>query len=174
MSLKKSYVTIIPFFFSLCLAILCVQRFMGIPSKGKRLSVLMAVACVASWCTGAIFGAVPVAFDWIRWARVKMLRGALNICIYCILPPMFRYDPAEMLCAVFWESSYSDMLVYILCAFSISIFVPFLLILSCSILNCVGFGKDGSRFVKLEMANTEYIKHSYGVLQINTYELIYL
>ncbi|KAI2668312.1 Visual pigment-like receptor peropsin [Labeo rohita] len=87
------------------LAILCVQRFMGIPSKGKMLSVLMAVACVASWCTGTIFGAVPVAYKWIR------------------------YDPAEMLCAVFWESSYSDMLVYILCAFSISIFVPFLLIL---------------------------------------------
>ncbi|XP_052396601.1 C-C chemokine receptor type 8-like [Carassius gibelio] len=102
------------------IAVLCVQRFLGIPSKGKRLSVLMAVACVASWCTGAIFGAVPVAFDWIR------------------------YDPAEMLCAVFWESSYSDMMVYILCAFSISIFVPFLLILSCSILTRVGFGKDVS------------------------------
>ncbi|XP_026051333.1 C-C chemokine receptor type 8-like [Carassius auratus] len=102
------------------IAVLCVQRFLGIPSKGKRLSVLMAVACVASWCTGAIFGAVPVAFDWIR------------------------YDPAEMLCAVFWESSYSDMMVYILCAFSISIFIPFLLILSCSILTHVGFGKDVS------------------------------
>ncbi|XP_050968616.1 galanin receptor type 1 [Labeo rohita] len=100
------------------LAILCVQRFMGIPSKGKMLSVLMAVACVASWCTGTIFGAVPVAYKWIR------------------------YDPAEMLCAVFWESSYSDMLVYILCAFSISIFVPFLLIVFCSVLTCIGFGKD--------------------------------
>ncbi|XP_077102618.1 galanin receptor 2b [Siphateles boraxobius] len=103
-------------------AILCVQRFMGIPSKGKRLSIVMAVACVASWCIGAIFGAVPVVYDWIK------------------------YDPAEMLCAVFWESSYSDMLVYILCAFSISIFIPFLLILCCSILTYVGFGKECSRF----------------------------
>ncbi|XP_016331073.1 beta-1 adrenergic receptor-like isoform X1 [Sinocyclocheilus anshuiensis] len=102
------------------IAILCVQRYMGIPSKGKKLSVLMAVACVASWCTGAIFGAVPVVYDWIK------------------------YDPAEMLCAVFWESSYSDMLVYILCAFSISIFIPFLLILFCSILTCAGYGKDSS------------------------------
>ncbi|CAM4482050.1 unnamed protein product [Leuciscus chuanchicus] len=102
------------------IAILCVQRFMGIPSKGKILSIVMAVACVASWCIGAIFGAVPVVYDWIR------------------------YDPAEMLCAVFWESSYSDMLVYILCAFSISIFIPFLLILCCSILTCVGFGKECS------------------------------
>ncbi|KTG07218.1 hypothetical protein cypCar_00010730, partial [Cyprinus carpio] len=102
------------------IAILCVQRYMGIPSKGKKLSVLMAVACVASWCTGAIFGAVPVVYDWIK------------------------YDPAEMLCAVFWESSYSDMLVYILCAFSISIFIPFLLILSCSILTYTGYGKDCS------------------------------
>ncbi|XP_043100672.1 C3a anaphylatoxin chemotactic receptor [Puntigrus tetrazona] len=102
------------------IAVLCIQRFMGIPSKGKKLSVLMAVACVASWCTGTIFGAVPVAYRWIR------------------------YDPAEMLCAVFWENSYSDMLVYILCAFSICIFAPFLLIVSCSVLTCVGFGKDCS------------------------------
>ncbi|XP_051993056.1 C5a anaphylatoxin chemotactic receptor 1-like [Xyrauchen texanus] len=102
------------------LAVLCVQRFMGIPSKGKGLSVVMAVACLASWCTGTVFGAVPVVYDWIR------------------------YDPAEMLCAVFWENSYSDMLVYILCAFSIAIFVPFLLILSCSILTHIGYGKDCS------------------------------
>lgn len=46
-----------------------------------------------------------------------------------------RYDPAEMLCAVFFESSYSDMLVYILCAFSICIFLPFLLIFFCSLLS---------------------------------------
>ncbi|KAG1956444.1 type-1 angiotensin II receptor A [Pimephales promelas] len=102
-------------------AVLCVQRFMGIPSKGKSaMSIVMAVACVASWCIGAIFGAVPVVYDWIR------------------------YDPAEMLCAVFWESSYSDMLVYILCAFSISIFIPLLLILFCSILTYLGFGKECS------------------------------
>ncbi|XP_009291762.3 visual pigment-like receptor peropsin [Danio rerio] len=100
------------------LALLCVQRFIDIPSKGTRLSVVMAIACAASWATGTIFGAVPVVYDWIK------------------------YDSAEMLCAVFWESSYSDMLVYILCAFSISIFIPLLLIFSCSILTCAGYRKD--------------------------------
>ncbi|KAM4750910.1 uncharacterized protein FYW61_005853 [Anableps anableps] len=43
------------------------------------------------------------------------------------------YDSAEMLCAVFWESSYSDMMTYILCAFSICIFLPFLLMFICSV-----------------------------------------
>ncbi|XP_056586411.1 melanopsin [Triplophysa dalaica] len=100
------------------IAVLSVQRFLGIPSKGTGLSVLMAIACLASWCTGSVFGAVPVGYNWIK------------------------YDPAEMLCAVFWESSYSDMLVYILCTFSISIFVPLILILFCCILTYVGYSKD--------------------------------
>jgi len=73
---KKCYVTI-AFFSSLSSAVLCVQRFMGIPSKGKSaMSIVMAVACVASWCIGAIFGAVPVVYDWIRW--VKLIRDTPN------------------------------------------------------------------------------------------------
>ncbi|KPP62624.1 Visual pigment-like receptor peropsin-like [Scleropages formosus] len=54
---------------------------------------------------GVVFGSVPVAYKWIR------------------------YDPAEMLCAVFWESSYSDMLAYVVCAFAICIFPPLLVLL---------------------------------------------
>lgn len=50
-----------------------------------------------------------------------------------------RYDPAEMLCAVFWENSYSDMLIYILSAFSVCIFLPFLFILLCSLLSAFGY-----------------------------------
>ncbi|KAJ8373045.1 hypothetical protein AAFF_G00271730 [Aldrovandia affinis] len=96
------------------LAILCVQRTMGVASTGSCLSVVMAAACLTSWVTGVVFGGVPVVYNWIR------------------------YDPAEMLCAVFWESSYSDMLVYILSAFSICIFLPFLLIIICSILTSAG------------------------------------
>lgn len=60
-----------------------------------------------------------------------------------------RYDSAEMLCAVFWENVYSDMLVYILCAFSISVFLPFLLMLACSLLSAVGYGKDCNKCVML-------------------------
>ncbi|XP_030643671.1 beta-1 adrenergic receptor [Chanos chanos] len=103
------------------IAVLCVQRFLGVPSTGSGLSVIMALACLASWLTGIIFGAVPVIYDWIK------------------------YDPSEMLCAVFWESSYSDMLVYILCAFSISIFIPFLLMLFCPLLTSAGCSKNCSR-----------------------------
>ncbi|XP_036372552.1 beta-1 adrenergic receptor [Megalops cyprinoides] len=102
------------------LAILCLQRTTGVASTGSRLSIVMAAACVTSWVTGLVFGSVPVVYDWIR------------------------YDPAEMLCAVFWESSYSDMLVYILSAFSICIFLPFLLIVFCSILTSAGRGWDCS------------------------------
>ncbi|XP_064193850.1 galanin receptor type 1 [Anguilla rostrata] len=98
------------------LAILCVQRTMRVASTGSCLSVVMAAACLASWVTGVVIGSVPVVYDWIR------------------------YDPAEMLCAVFWESSYSDMLVYILCAFSVCIFLPFLLIVFCSTLTSAGWG----------------------------------
>lgn len=58
-----------------------------------------------------------------------------------------RYDSAEMLCAVFWESVYSDMLVYILCAFSICIFLPFLLMLLCSLLSSIGYGKNCNKCV---------------------------
>ncbi|MEQ2165329.1 hypothetical protein GOODEAATRI_015669 [Goodea atripinnis] len=68
----------------------------------------MAAACLISWVTGVVFGSIPVIFNWVK------------------------YDPAEMLCAVFWESSYSDMMTYILCAFSICIFLPVLLMLVCS------------------------------------------
>ncbi|XP_040000789.1 beta-1 adrenergic receptor [Xiphias gladius] len=93
------------------IAILCVQRLIGRASTGRALFVVMVTACSASWVTGVVFGSVPVINAWIR------------------------YDSAEMLCAVFWESSYSDMLVYILCAFSICIFLPLLLIFFCSLLS---------------------------------------
>ncbi|XP_076831298.1 visual pigment-like receptor peropsin [Brachyhypopomus gauderio] len=100
------------------LAILSVQRFVGIASTGRRFSIVMVMACLAFWLMGTTFGMVPVIYNWVR------------------------YDPAEMMCAVFWESSYSDMLVYILCTFSISIFPPLLLILSCSFLTSVGYRKN--------------------------------
>ncbi|XP_029912444.1 beta-1 adrenergic receptor [Myripristis murdjan] len=100
------------------IAILCVQRLMGVASTGSFSFVVMVMACLSSWVTGVLFGSIPVIYTWIR------------------------YDPAEMLCAVFWESSYSDMLVYILCAFSICIFLPFLLILLCSLLTAVGCSRD--------------------------------
>ncbi|XP_071390516.1 pinopsin [Centroberyx affinis] len=100
------------------IAILCMQRLMGAASIGNAAFVAMATACLASWVTGVVFGSVPVIYAWIK------------------------YDPAEMLCAVFWESSYSDMLVYILCAFSVCIFLPFLLILLCSLLTAAGCHRD--------------------------------
>ncbi|XP_036928067.1 parapinopsin [Acanthopagrus latus] len=96
------------------IAILCVQRLTGVVSTGSACFVVVVTVCLASWVTGVVFGSVPVVYAWIK------------------------YDPAEMLCAVFWESSYSDMLVYILCAFSICIFFPFLLILLCSLLTAFG------------------------------------
>ncbi|XP_039653548.1 parapinopsin [Perca fluviatilis] len=92
-------------------AILCVQRLIGKASTESALFVVIVTACLASWVTGMVFGSIPVVYAWIR------------------------YDPAEMLCAVFWENSYSDMLVYILCAFSICFFLPFLLIFFCSLLS---------------------------------------
>ncbi|KAL7404723.1 hypothetical protein ABVT39_018544 [Epinephelus coioides] len=96
------------------IAVLCLQRLIGIPSTGSALFVVIATACLTSWVTGIVFGSVPVVYSWIK------------------------YDPAEMLCAVFWENSYSDMLVYILCAFSICIFFPFLIIFFCSLLSATG------------------------------------
>ncbi|KAM7418309.1 hypothetical protein PAMA_015768 [Pampus argenteus] len=99
-------------------AILCVQRLIGGASSRSVPFVVMVIACLTSWVTGVVFGSVPVVYDWIR------------------------YDPAEMLCAVFWESSYSDMLVYILCAFSICIFLPFLLIFFCSLLTASSCCRD--------------------------------
>ncbi|KAK7930071.1 hypothetical protein WMY93_006466 [Mugilogobius chulae] len=91
------------------IAVLSVQRL--ITSSRKVAVFLLFVACLGSWATGAVFGAVPVIYTWIR------------------------YDPAEMLCAVFWESSYSDMMIYILCAFSICVFFPFVLMILCSIVS---------------------------------------
>ncbi|KAM9857679.1 uncharacterized protein ACBR49_001291 [Aulostomus maculatus] len=96
------------------IAVLCVQRLIGVAASRSAVFVVMVTACLASWVTGVVFGSVPVVYDWIR------------------------YDPAEMLCAVFWESSYSDMLVYIVCAFSICIFLPLILILFCSLLSAAG------------------------------------
>ncbi|XP_044041900.1 visual pigment-like receptor peropsin isoform X2 [Siniperca chuatsi] len=96
------------------IAVLCVQRLMGVASRGNALFVVMVTACLASWVTGVVFGSVPVFYAWIK------------------------YDPAEMLCAVFWESSYSDMLVYILCALTVCIFPPFLVIFFCSLLSATG------------------------------------
>ncbi|XP_056266061.1 blue-sensitive opsin isoform X2 [Pseudoliparis swirei] len=97
------------------IAILCVQQLFGMASTRSPLFVVMVTACLASWVTGVVFGSMPVVYAWIR------------------------YDPAEMLCAVFWENNYSDMLVYILCAFSICIFLPFILIVFCSLLSATGF-----------------------------------
>ncbi|KAG7235872.1 hypothetical protein INR49_002069, partial [Caranx melampygus] len=99
-----------------------VRRLIGRSSTESPLFVVVVTACSASWVTGVVFGSVPVVYSWIR------------------------YDNAEMLCAVFWESSYSDMLVYILCAFSICIFLPFLVILFCSVMSatspCISCNSD--------------------------------
>uniref|UniRef100_A0A3P8WB28 Si:dkey-9i23.8 n=1 Tax=Cynoglossus semilaevis TaxID=244447 RepID=A0A3P8WB28_CYNSE len=93
--------------------ILCVQRLIGRTSTRGALFLFLLTGCLAAWVTGVVFGSVPVIYAWI-------------------------YDSAEMLCAVFWETNYSDMMVYILCAFSICIFLPFLLILVCSLLSAAG------------------------------------
>ncbi|XP_069047478.1 red-sensitive opsin isoform X2 [Lepisosteus oculatus] len=98
------------------LAILSVQRCVGVASAGSWKTVAIVGGCITSWMTGIIFGSVPVVFQWIR------------------------YDPAEMLCAVFWEDNYSDMLLYILCAFSVTVFLPLLLILACTLLTSSGRG----------------------------------
>ncbi|XP_072318854.1 uncharacterized protein [Eucyclogobius newberryi] len=97
-------------------AVLSVQRL--IRSSGKVSVFLVFGACLSSWATGAVFGAVPVIYSWIK------------------------YDPAEMLCAVFWESSYSDMLIYILCAFSVCIFFPFVLMILGCIVRTAGCNSD--------------------------------
>ncbi|XP_035814466.1 kappa-type opioid receptor isoform X3 [Amphiprion ocellaris] len=102
------------------IAVLCVQRLIGMAFRGSALFVVMVTACLVSWVTGAVFGSIPVVYAWIR------------------------YDPAEMLCAVFWEGSYSDMSVYILCAFSICIFLPFLLVFGCLVLSATGCGSSGN------------------------------
>ncbi|KAM9476644.1 beta-4C adrenergic receptor isoform 2-T3 [Clarias gariepinus] len=122
------------------LALLCVQRFMGLSSTRRWLSVTLTVACLASWLLGAIFGMVPVIFEWVR------------------------FDSAEMLCAVFWESSYSDMMVYLLCAFSITIFPHLLLIVICSLLTWAGYGKNSARQTDLS---------SVTPLLVGTYLLCY-
>ncbi|XP_030580468.1 beta-2 adrenergic receptor [Archocentrus centrarchus] len=96
------------------IAVLCVQRLIGRTSTKGAIFVVMVTACLASWVTGVVFGSIPIVYAWIR------------------------YDPAEILCALFWTSSYSDMLVYILCALSICIFLPFLLIFGCSLLSATG------------------------------------
>ncbi|XP_072533298.1 C5a anaphylatoxin chemotactic receptor 1 [Salminus brasiliensis] len=106
-------------------ALLCLQRYVGTDSRERRWSVIITVACLASWLTGSVFGIVPVIYEWVR------------------------YDPSEMLCAVFWENSYSDMLVYILCALIISILPPLFTIIICSSLTYLGYGKNCSSSVDL-------------------------
>ncbi|CAL8329298.1 unnamed protein product [Lota lota] len=97
------------------IAVLCVQRLLGTPPRGSVLFPVLVLSCLASWVSGVVFGAVPWVYNWIK------------------------YDPAEMLCAVFWETSYADMMVYILCAFSLCIFLPVLLIVLSSVLAAAGF-----------------------------------
>ncbi|KAE8301137.1 hypothetical protein D5F01_LYC01298 [Larimichthys crocea] len=118
------------------IAILCLQRLIGIVSTGRACFIVMVTACLASWVTGVVFGSIPVIYAWIK------------------------YDPAEMLCAVFWESSYSDMLVYILCAFSVCIFLPFLIIFFCSLMSaticrsrCISDDEDLSAVTPLLVAS---------------------
>ncbi|KAM9792257.1 uncharacterized protein ACB057_010785 [Neosynchiropus ocellatus] len=113
------------------IAILCVQRLIAVQST--VLLVVMVTACLASWATGVVFGSVPVVYAWIRWVS-----GGTPLAALAHQHERSRYDPAEMLCAVFWESSYSDMLLYIVCAFSVCIFLPLLVILACSLLTAAG------------------------------------
>ncbi|XP_023701080.2 protein trapped in endoderm-1 [Paramormyrops kingsleyae] len=103
------------------LAVLCMQQALDLACRGRHLSIAVGAGCLISWLTGMLFGTVPVAFKWIR------------------------YDPAEMLCAVFWENNYSAMLAYILCAFCICIFPPFLLVVLGSVLTSAGWIRNGSR-----------------------------
>ncbi|KAI5617486.1 C3a anaphylatoxin chemotactic receptor, partial [Silurus asotus] len=100
------------------IAILCVQQYTGLASTRRCFSVIIILACSATWLLGAVFGVVPVIYDWVR------------------------FDPAEMLCAVFWESSYSDMMIYILSSLAVTIFPSLLLIIACSFLTWAGYGKN--------------------------------
>ncbi|XP_028315472.1 galanin receptor type 1 [Gouania willdenowi] len=93
------------------IAVLSVQRVIGGASCGKAELAVVVMVCSGSWVIGVVLGCIPVVYSWIR------------------------YDPAEMLCAVFWEQTrYSDMLLYILCSFSICIFLPLILMISCSVM----------------------------------------
>ncbi|KAK2815515.1 hypothetical protein Q5P01_025982 [Channa striata] len=108
--------------------------------------VVMVTACSAFWLTGMVFGIVPVVYNWIR------------------------YDPAEMLCAVFWESSYSDMLVYILCAFFICIFLPSILIFICLLLRSTRCCTSSET---LEISEDEADLSAVTPLLVATYMLCY-
>ncbi|XP_027874100.1 melatonin receptor type 1B [Xiphophorus couchianus] len=110
------------------IAILSAQRLIGASSTGSAVLGFIAAACLTSWVTGLVFGSIPVIYDWVR------------------------YDPAEMLCTVFWESSYSDMMTYILCVFFISIFLPFLLMFICSVRIVVSC-RSSNRYISDEDAD---------------------
>ncbi|KAM6977931.1 uncharacterized protein FYW47_002748 [Aplochiton taeniatus] len=104
-------------------------RLLGVSCTRGILFLLASTACIASWVTGVVVGSVPVIYNWIR------------------------YDPSEMLCAVFWESSYSDMLVYILTAFSVCIFAPLLLIVICSLLTSAGCQESSRSGLKEDLSS---------------------
>nr|XP_020477152.1 uncharacterized protein LOC109972549 isoform X3 [Monopterus albus] len=61
------------------IAILCVQRLIGMASTGSALFVVMATACLASWMTGLVFGSIPVIYGWISHPSSK--RGILSGCL---------------------------------------------------------------------------------------------
>lgn len=63
------------------------------------------------------------------------------------------------MCAVFWESSYSDMLVYILCTFTITLLPPLLLIIICSLLTWAGYGKNCARYDINESCHCYYDRY---------------
>ncbi|XP_035814465.2 uncharacterized protein si:dkey-9i23.8 isoform X2 [Amphiprion ocellaris] len=47
------------------IAVLCVQRLIGMAFRGSALFVVMVTACLVSWVTGAVFGSIPVVYAWI-------------------------------------------------------------------------------------------------------------
>lgn len=139
------------------------------------LNVLESLSCSFCLCFH-VFVSTPT-FLWLcPWVFVSLssclvslpsFHGAFNSLSYCAVycsscphisassflcflsPCLLRYDPAEMLCAVFWENSYSDMLVYILCAFSVCIFIPFIVIIVTSLLSMCSCGYTCCRWVIL-------------------------
>uniref|UniRef100_A0A3Q3WUY8 Uncharacterized protein n=1 Tax=Mola mola TaxID=94237 RepID=A0A3Q3WUY8_MOLML len=115
-------------------------------------NALVLLLCSLLIITGSLFN-ILTGGQRSAWCEVvsllKFAIGSINLCGKRLIGPASTgspyfvvmvneclaswvtgvMDPAEMLCAVFWGNSYSDMLVYILCVSSICILLPCLLTL---------------------------------------------
>ncbi|KAF7710190.1 hypothetical protein HF521_009062 [Silurus meridionalis] len=103
------------------IALLCVQRYTGLPSTRRCFSVIVILACLATWLLGAVFGVVPVIYDWVSQTDLSSVTSLLvGTYLFCYTPfavsELILLGRLDLSPSPEWLRTFSAIMAYLDCS----------------------------------------------------------